>query len=149
MGPDRGDGMPPTPLLDATPLLDERRAPAPSALEPTRRNGYRSAIRIALVVASIAIWFVYTGGRSPWIELNLPGGIHGGNPASGYTSLYNGDFYHKENFYALQHIDLIKGNSESFQERIGSATGGCSTRSPETSSRFCSPRTTRCGSSIC
>lgn len=100
-------------------LLENSRVPALRAEISARRFSLRAVVPLLLPVACGCIWLVYTGGRSPWIELNLPGGIHGSNPASGYTSLYNGDFYHKENFYALQHIDLIKGNYDSFRDRIG------------------------------
>ncbi|MGE3317218.1 MAG: hypothetical protein AB7O26_19035, partial [Planctomycetaceae bacterium] len=105
--------------MSPTTLLDPRSAPELRAPEAGSRSPFRLVTQAVLFLALVAIWFTYTGGRSPWIELNLPGGVHGGNPASGYTSLYNGDFYHKENFYALQHIDLIKGNDASFQDRIG------------------------------
>jgi len=103
---------PPSPLSE--PATEAGCAPSPREF-----SARRVLIRAALVSACVAVWLVYSGPRSPWIRLNLPGGVHGGNPVSGYTSLYNGDFYHKENFYALQHVDLLKGNYASFQERIG------------------------------
>ncbi len=100
-------------------LLKEPVAEVASIRRPHGVLGRRRAVEVGLVAICILVWFTYSGSQSPWMRLNLPGGIHGGNPASGYTSLYNGDFYHKENFYALQHIDLLKGNYENFRDRIG------------------------------
>ena len=67
---------------------------------------------LALATISVGMWLYYQGSNSPWVRAGVPFNYqYSQNPVYGFNRIYNGDFYHKENFYSLRQIDLLKARN--------------------------------------
>lgn len=68
-------------------------------------------LRLPLIViafAAILVWAYFQTSFSPFITQTNPMLGDPGKSVYGYSYFYNGDLYHKENFYPLEQLDVIK-----------------------------------------
>lgn len=79
---------------------------------------------VALLSLMLWVWASFQGSHSSFITHTNP--VHGNpkKPVYGYSYFYNGDLFHKENFYPLKQMNLIKrgdvaavGKGRSFTDR--------------------------------